>query len=140
MEFADYCKELAQRVMRKVNDPIAHQIHRENADRMCLASFVGGLSGVVGRKVRNDHPKKLRGAVNLALAVDEAEKQERRNDTFYTRSDEFVGQLPLSPGNIRRGRNNSERTTHVRGISRFKRLVVIGQELEVRLGATNAKA
>ena len=45
MEFADRCKELAQRVMSKVNDPIEQQIHRENADRMFLASFVGGLSG-----------------------------------------------------------------------------------------------
>jgi len=65
---------------------------------MCLASFVGGLSGVVGRQVRYAHPKSLRVAVNLALAADEVEKQERRNETFYTRSDEFAGQLPRSPG------------------------------------------
>ena len=57
MEFADRCKELAQRVMSRVNEPIAQQINRENADRMCLASFVGGLAGVVGREVRYAHPK-----------------------------------------------------------------------------------
>jgi len=117
MEFADRCKELAQRVMSKVNEPIAQQIHRENADRMCLASFVGGLAGVVGREVRYAHPKNLGEAVNLALAVDEAEKQERRNEMFYTRLDKFAGQLTRSPGNSRRGRNNSERTADSRAKS-----------------------
>jgi len=52
MEFADRCKKLAQRVMSNVNDHIAQQIHRENADRMCIASFVSGLYGVVVRQVR----------------------------------------------------------------------------------------
>jgi len=62
IEFADRCKELAQRVISKVNDPIAQQIHRENVDRMCLASFVGGLAGVVCPEVRYAHPKNLRGS------------------------------------------------------------------------------
>ena len=110
MEFADHCKELAQRVMSKVNNTIAQQIHWENAERMCLASFVGGLAGIVGRDVRYAHTKNLREAVNLALAVDEAEKEERRNETFYVRSDELAG-------NSRRGRNNSERTADSRARS-----------------------
>jgi len=114
MEFAGRCKELAQRVMSKVSDPIAQQIHRAKVDRMGLARFVGGLSGVIGRQVRYAHPKNLREAVNLVLAVDEAEKQERRNETFYTRSDEFAGQVPRSPGKSRRGRNDSERTADSR--------------------------
>ena len=87
-EFADRCKALAQRVMSKVNDPVAQRIHRENAERMCLASFVTGFNGIVGRQVRYTHPKNLPEALNVALAVDEAEKQERRSETFYTRSDE----------------------------------------------------
>jgi len=109
MEFADRCKELAQRVMSEVKDPIAQQIHRESADRMCLASFVSGLSGVVYRQVRYAHPSNLWEALNLAFAVDEAEKQASRNETFYTRSDEFAGQLPRSPGKSSGGRNGSER-------------------------------
>ena len=52
----------------------AQQIHRENADRMCLASFVAGLSGVVGRQVRYAHPRTLQEVWNLALAVDEADR------------------------------------------------------------------
>jgi len=110
MEFADRCKGLAQRVMSKVNDPVAQQIHRENADRTCLASIVAGLSGVVSRQVRYAHPRNLHEALNLALVVDEAEKQERLNETFYTWSDEFAGQLPRSPGKKFRGSNSSERS------------------------------
>jgi len=44
-----------------------------NADRMCLASFVAGLSGVVGRQLRYAHPRTLQVALNLALAVEDAE-------------------------------------------------------------------
>jgi hypothetical protein len=110
LEFADRCKGLAQKVMSKVNDPRAQQIHRENADRMCLASFVAGLSGVVGRQVRYAHPRTLQEALNLPLAVDEAERQERRNETFYTRSDEFSGQLPRSASKKGRERNDSARS------------------------------
>jgi len=100
--------------MSKVNDPIGQQIHRENAERMCLANFISGLAGVVGREVRYDHPKNIREAVKFARAVDETEEEERRNETFYTRSDEFAGQLPRSPGKSKRGRNDSERTADSR--------------------------
>jgi hypothetical protein len=50
-EFADLCRGLAQKVMCKANDPITQRIHRENAERMCLASFVAGLTGVPGHQV-----------------------------------------------------------------------------------------
>jgi len=42
-EFADRCRALAQKVMCKDSDPVAQRIHRENAERMLLASFVAGL-------------------------------------------------------------------------------------------------
>ena len=51
-EFADRCRALAQKVMCKDSDPVAQRIHRENAERMLLASFVAGLSGEVGRQVK----------------------------------------------------------------------------------------
>ena len=47
-EFADRCRALANEVMCKVGNPAAQRIHRENADLTILASFVAGLSGVVG--------------------------------------------------------------------------------------------
>jgi hypothetical protein len=55
-EFEDRCRGLAQKVMCKVNDPVAQRIHRENAERMCLASFVASLTGVPGRQVRFANP------------------------------------------------------------------------------------
>jgi len=110
LEFADRCKGLAQKVMSKVNEPRAQQIHRENADRMCLASFVAGLSGVVGRQLRYAHSRTLQEAFNLVLAVDKAERQERRNETFYTRSGEFAGELPRSASKKSCERNDSARS------------------------------
>jgi len=55
-EFADRCRAVANKVMCKVDDPAAQRIHRENADRMMLVSFVAGLSGVVGTQVRYQAP------------------------------------------------------------------------------------
>jgi hypothetical protein len=40
----------------KVDDPIVQGIHYENADRMLLASFVAGLTGIPGRQVRFSNP------------------------------------------------------------------------------------
>ena len=89
LEYADRCKGLARKLMSKVNRPRAQHIYRENADRMRLASFFAGLSGVVGRQVRYPKPRTLQGALNLALAVDEPERQVRRNETFDKLLDEF---------------------------------------------------
>jgi hypothetical protein len=56
-ESADRCRVLAQKVMCKDSNPVAQRIHRENADRMLLASFVAGLSGEVGRQVNFKIPR-----------------------------------------------------------------------------------
>ena len=42
---------LSQKVMCKVDDPVAQRIHRENAERMFLAIFVAGLKGVPDKQV-----------------------------------------------------------------------------------------
>lgn len=114
MKFSDRCKGLTQRLMSKVNDPVSQHIHRKNANRMCLASFVAGLSGDVGRQFRYAHPRNLPEALNLALAIDEAENQERRSETFYTQLDEFAGQSTRKQGKKSRGRNGSERSADSR--------------------------
>jgi len=101
-EFADRCRTLANKVMCKVNDLVAQRIHRENADRMMLASFVAGLKGVVGTQVRYAAPRKFWQAISLALCVEEAEKQEKFNETFYTRFDNSVRLLSRSPSRPRR--------------------------------------
>ena len=48
-EFADRCRARAQKVMCKDSDPVPQRIHKENAERMLLVSFVACLSGEVGR-------------------------------------------------------------------------------------------
>jgi hypothetical protein len=49
----------------------------ENAERMLLGSFVSGLSGTPDRRVRFTNPQSIHQALQIALAVEEAEKQER---------------------------------------------------------------
>jgi hypothetical protein len=54
--FADCYRALAQKVMCKDSNPVAQTIHRENADRMLLATFVAGLSGEVRKHVKFQNP------------------------------------------------------------------------------------
>ena len=51
-QFADRCRALSQKIMCKTSDPVAQRIHRENAERMLLASFVSGLADTPGKEVR----------------------------------------------------------------------------------------
>jgi len=92
-QFADRCKSLAQKVMLKSDDPQTQLIHRENADRMLLERFVSGLIGVPGREVRFSNPQSLEEALKTAVSVQEAERQERFNESFYTRSEKSVSLL-----------------------------------------------
>lgn len=84
-EFADRCRGLAQKVMAKTDDPLAQRVHRENAERMLLASFVSGLTGTPGRQVRYANPQTIDEALKIALSVQEAEKQERFNESLMNR-------------------------------------------------------
>jgi len=126
-QFADRCKSLAQKVMLKSDDSQIQRIHRENADRMLLASFVSGLIGVPGRQVRFSHPQSLEEAFNLALAVQEAERQERFNGGFYTRSEKLVRLLsePLSRPDS--GSKNRRKSGELRADGQERLLVRLGQ-------------
>ena len=86
-EFADRCRALSQKIICKVDDPLAQRIHCENAERMLLASFVAGLTGVPGRQVRYANPQTMEQALKIALSVQEAEKQEKFNESFYASFD-----------------------------------------------------
>jgi hypothetical protein len=70
--FRDRCRALSQKIIRKVEDPLVQRIHNKNAERMLLASFVAGLTGVPGRQVRYSNPETLEHALQIALAVQEA--------------------------------------------------------------------
>ena len=65
---------------------------------MLLASFFPGLTGTAGDQVSNSHPQSLWEVLNLALSVQEAERQERFIENFYTRSEKSVRLLPGTKG------------------------------------------
>jgi len=75
-KFADRCRELAQNITRKVDDPVAQRVHCGNAERMLLASFVSGLIGLVGKHTRYASPSSMHQALQIALAVEQAEKRQ----------------------------------------------------------------
>ena len=75
-EFADRCSALAQKITCKVEDPLAQEIHRGNAERMLLASLVSGLSGVPCRQVRYANPQTMEQALMIALCTRSGEAGE----------------------------------------------------------------
>ena len=77
---------------------MAQRINRENAERIPLASCVAGLSRVPGRQVRYSVPGNMQQAISLVLSVQEAEKQERFNESFYTRFENSARLVSRSPG------------------------------------------
>jgi len=84
-EFADRCRALAQKIVCKVDDPQVQRIHQENAERMLLAAFVSGLIGTPGKQCRFSNPQNMRQALSIALTVEQAEKQDPSNESFYTK-------------------------------------------------------
>jgi len=50
---------------------------------MLVAAYTAGLTGTVGREVRLRAPETNGEAVRIATMVEQAELQERRNDSFY---------------------------------------------------------
>ena len=71
--------------MCKVDDLQAQRIHQENAERMLLAAFVSGLIGTPGRQCRFSNPQDMQQALSIALKVEQAEKQNPSNESFYTK-------------------------------------------------------
>ena len=55
----------------KSADSEIQRIHKENADRMLLASFVSGLTSTAGYQVKILHTESLGKALNIAVFVQE---------------------------------------------------------------------
>ena len=91
--------------MVKSTDPQIQLIHRENADRILLASFISCLIMSPGHQVRVSHVRCLEGALKIGLSVQESERQERFNESFYTRSEKSVRLLsePKDRPDLRNG-------------------------------------
>ena len=107
---ADRCRALSQKVTCKTGDPVAQRIHRENAERLLLASFVTGLTGAPGKQVMYTSPRHIQQALSIALSVQEAEKQERFNECFYARLDNSASLLTRSPSRTRKHDDKSQRS------------------------------
>jgi hypothetical protein len=65
-----------------VDDPLAQAIHYENADKFLFATFVLGLAGEPGRQLRYANPPTMEKALQIALSVEKAEKQENSTKHF----------------------------------------------------------
>ena len=113
-QFADRCRALSQKIVCKVDDPLAQRIHYENAERLLLASFVAGLTGVPGRQVRYANPQTMEQALQIAITVQEAEKQEKFNESFYTRFDSSVKLQSRSHSHTRHHERKSRRSADAR--------------------------
>jgi len=116
-EFADRCRGLAQKILCKTNDPVAQRMHRENAERMLLISFVSGLSGTPRVQVRYASVKSLPEALRIAIAVPEAKTKERFNESFYTKVDKSVRLLSRSPSRTRAASGSEQHSADVRTVS-----------------------
>jgi hypothetical protein len=87
-EFADNCRALSQKIVCKAEVPVVRRTYYQNADRMLLASFVAWLTRVPGRQVRYSNPQTLDQDLKIALSVQEAERQEKFSESFYTSFDQ----------------------------------------------------
>jgi hypothetical protein len=108
-EFADRCRALAQKIVSKAEDPQVQRAHQENAERMLLAAFISGLNGVPGRQCRFSNPQTIQQALSIALTVEQAEKQERFNESFYTKYEKSVRLLPRHANDRERDEEYSAR-------------------------------
>ena len=75
--FADRSKELARKIVCKVEDPVTQRKHNENSVFMLLASFVSGLTGNPGTQCCYANPQSMDQALKMTLSVQEAERQEK---------------------------------------------------------------
>jgi hypothetical protein len=69
LQFADRCRALALKIVCKADETVAQRNHNENVERMLLASFVTGLTGVPGRQVRYANPRTLQQALQIDVCT-----------------------------------------------------------------------
>jgi hypothetical protein len=81
-DFADRVRGLTLKTVPRVDDPQLQKFHYDQADRI-LSTFTSGLTGNPGQQVRYRMPKSVEEAVQIAVTVYDADKQERRNQAFF---------------------------------------------------------
>jgi len=118
-KFADRCRELAGTIICEVEDPVAQRIHNENSERMLLACFVTGLTGIPGTQCCYANPQSMDQALKIALSVQEAERQEKISKSFYANLDGSVRIMSKSPNRkYSEDEKQRPRPTHVQPAAR----------------------
>jgi hypothetical protein len=93
-EFADRCRSLTQKTVVMVEDQALQWFHYEQADRMLLASFTAGLIGQARKQVRYARPSTISEVLEIAVSVQQAERQEKRNEASYLEAEKSRGSTP----------------------------------------------
>lgn len=81
--FADRCKKLSLRTIRKVGDARAQEVINEEAERRLIAAFTSGLHGNVGVQVRYRMPTTFAEALNHAATVSAIDRESRPGGTVF---------------------------------------------------------
>ena len=90
---------------------------------MLAAAYTAGLTGTAGRVVRLRAPETTGEAVRIATTVEQAELQERRNDSFYLDSGAETmpaGKVQERPGKHANAGSDSTRSKSPRQVRTLK--------------------
>jgi hypothetical protein len=74
--FLDRPRILARRTIPCVTDPVMQRAFNEQAERLLVASYTSGLTGLPGRQVRLVMPVTADEALRIAVTAAQAEVQE----------------------------------------------------------------
>jgi hypothetical protein len=120
------CRGVAKNIACKTDEPQTQRVHQALIDTVLLTSFISGLDGVPGRQVRYANPQTMSEDLKIALSVRKAEKQERCNETFYTRFDKSVRRIPDPQiGRDRKAEVSDTLLTHVRKSTHISNCIVL---------------
>ena len=88
-EFADRCRKLCQKTIRRLNDETTQRVINEEAERRPVAAYINGLGGIVGQQLRFRMPSSLEKALQVAITISNAErtKQPDTKRVFNARRD-----------------------------------------------------
>ena len=74
--FLDRLRKLCQRTIERSENAVEQEVINQEADRL-LAAFINGLIGTPGKHVRLQMPGNTDTALNVAIVVTNAEREEK---------------------------------------------------------------
>jgi hypothetical protein len=89
-DIVDRVCALALNMVLIVDDSQLQKCH-DQAERMILSTFISALAGNPGQQVRFGMPESVEEAVQIAVTVYEAQRQERRNQEFFSNMNDSGG-------------------------------------------------